>query len=384
MRLVLIFSFLSIHTSTWAASFDPSNIEIKGMGRVRGEMSNNADFLDGTDDKNNFVGSRFRLSLDIKANNKTNVVTEFQHSKVWGLPSGTLQDEPSSIHQAYIKHRVFENFELKIGRQELIYGDELLIGAVGWSNLGRSFDAFKSRLSYSLGWTDLFIADVSRNFGGTPTNDHYFSGIYSHLELKAIDELEVYALHTQDPNAATNEVFHYGSRIRSEHGSFYYRSEVTLQSEVEAFQWDIEAGYTIYQTQLALEFFSASKDFFQLFPTAHKWLGIADFISRRNISGGRVGLTQRFSDKLKANLNYHLFQRTDSTQPYYAFDGSAATTNGIEKHIGDEVDLEVLYNLDSNFSIKAGGGHFFIGKHLKENNRTSNGSFYYLQTMAKF
>lgn len=382
--LFLFTLFFCFAEALHAKPIDLTNVDIKAMGRVRGEMSNNADFLDSANDENNFIGSRFRLSIDLKPNEKTNIVTEFQHSKSWGLPSGTLQDEPSSIHQAYIKHKIVDSFEVKIGRQEIAYGDELIIGAVGWSNFGRSFDAFKGRLNYGLGWTDIFIADVTRNLGGTSTNDHFFSGLYSHLSLENIDELELYILHTQDPNANTNEVFHYGSRIKSQHDSLNYRAEVTMQSEVRASQWDLEVGYTINRTQLAVEFFSASKDYIQLFPTAHKWLGIADFISRRNVSGGRAGVSHNFTDKFKAKFDYHMFQRTDSAQPYYAFNGNAVTTNGDETHIGDEVNLELFYQLDPTFSVRIGGAHFFIGSHLEENNRTSDGNFYYLQTMAKF
>jgi len=45
---------------------------------------------------------------------------------------------PADWYQAY-------QASLKIGRQELIYGDERLIGAFGWNNIGRVFDAAKLR-----------------------------------------------------------------------------------------------------------------------------------------------------------------------------------------------------------------------------------------------
>src|SRR5688572_23702607 len=53
----------------------------------------------------------------------------------------------AELHQAYFTIGNHKKFPLsaKIGRQEMIYGDERLIGAVGWNNIGRTFDAAKMR-----------------------------------------------------------------------------------------------------------------------------------------------------------------------------------------------------------------------------------------------
>ena len=60
-------------------------------------------------------------------------------------------------------------WSFRAGRQELSYGDERLVGAFGWDNLGRSFDA--ARLRYRTGaWVNDFfwsrLVDVRR--GGAP------------------------------------------------------------------------------------------------------------------------------------------------------------------------------------------------------------------------
>ena len=46
------------------------------------------------------------------------------------------------LHQAYIGfgNRKESPFSLKVGRQELSYGDERLVGAFDWNNIGRVFD----------------------------------------------------------------------------------------------------------------------------------------------------------------------------------------------------------------------------------------------------
>ena len=72
---------------------------------------------------------------------------------------------------------------LKIGRQEMTYGDQRFIGLTDWSNTGRSFDA--ARLRYQAGkksWINLFTARVV-----IPRDDYFnesneadqFSGLYA-------------------------------------------------------------------------------------------------------------------------------------------------------------------------------------------------------------
>ena len=383
MLFAALFLF-PIKQSAFAQSFDTSKIKVNALGRIRGEVTNNHDFNNSVEDKNNFVGSRFRLSFDFSASPNTQIFMEYQYSKTWGLPSGNLQNDPSSIHQAFIQHKFCDCFSLKIGRQELSYGDELLIGAVAWSNVGRSFDAFKTRWSHSLGWTDFFIADVTQTLGASATNDHYFSGLYNHLQFESIDNLDLYVLHSQDPSSATNEVVHYGTRVKSIAGSIDYRVEATGQTELDAHQWDGEFGYTLGRSRVSLGAFSSSKNFFQLYPTAHKWLGTGDFVSRRNISGLRLGTSRKITDKLKSKLDYHIFQRTDEKAPAYAFNGSPLTVSGQNKDLGSEVNLNVAFKVDKNFSVSVNGAHFFVGQHLKENGLKSDGDAYYLQTTALF
>src|SRR5947209_3086601 len=63
------------------------------------------------------------------------------------------ESDSIDLHQGYVtlgNHKEFP-LSLKVGRQELIYGEERLIGAFGWNNIGRSFDAAKVR------WQNSFL-----------------------------------------------------------------------------------------------------------------------------------------------------------------------------------------------------------------------------------
>jgi hypothetical protein len=62
--------------------------------------------------------------------------------------------DPFDLYQAFVILGNAKEFPLtaKVGRQELIYGDERLIGASDWSNTGRSFDAAKLRYENKSFW----------------------------------------------------------------------------------------------------------------------------------------------------------------------------------------------------------------------------------------
>ncbi len=92
-----------------------------------------------------------------------------------------------SLHQAYVavgNHKEFP-VSAKIGRQELVYGDQRQIGSFLWNNNGRSFDAGKVRYQNSLGGVDLFTGGVVYHDDGAFDKSHYdndkFSGAYFNL-----------------------------------------------------------------------------------------------------------------------------------------------------------------------------------------------------------
>src|SRR5436190_9447472 len=122
------------------------------------------------------------------------------------LPSHTVNRDglgPESdridLHQAYVtigNHKEFP-LSLKVGRQELSYGEERLIGAFGWNNIGRVFDAAKVRWQNPWFGADFFVSrpviPEDQNFN--VANDYdWFSGMYATSMLVPKNILDVYFL----------------------------------------------------------------------------------------------------------------------------------------------------------------------------------------------
>jgi hypothetical protein len=62
----------------------------------------------------------------------------------------------ANLHQGYLEYNPVNWFNFKIGRQEIKWDDESLIGSAAWRNLSTSYDAIRSILT-----PDFFVKDLS-------------------------------------------------------------------------------------------------------------------------------------------------------------------------------------------------------------------------------
>ena len=95
----------------------------------------------------------------------------------------TENDAGMDIHQAFVfigNHKEFP-VSLKIGRQELVHGDQRLVGHFRWNNNARTFDAVKLRWQTPVFGVDVFTGGLvyndSHNLNRSNSQDH-FSGAY--------------------------------------------------------------------------------------------------------------------------------------------------------------------------------------------------------------
>jgi hypothetical protein len=125
------------------------------------------------------------------------------------------------LHQGYIqvKNILVPGLSAKIGRQEILLGDQRLIGNFGWSQIGNSFDAVRLTHSMPIADVDLFwfrVADnetaaaVSQNgiifpLNGTKgTTDQNLYGLYVTLRPIPSWTIEPYYFLLQDTRPASS------------------------------------------------------------------------------------------------------------------------------------------------------------------------------------
>ena len=171
-----------------------TGVNISGEVRVRTELWN-ADTSATTDMSDDLTWHRTRINME-KAVGDADVYAQLQHSGSFGNgagANGALGDDGLSIHQIYSNIHFGEDGntrDLQVGRFEMAYGDETLIGAVNWSNVGRTFDGFRytsREAGDDFGW-DLFFTNLTddaqaamgANAAGNPgtsANDDQFMGL---------------------------------------------------------------------------------------------------------------------------------------------------------------------------------------------------------------
>jgi hypothetical protein len=328
--------------------------------RVRFESrSDNFDFNDSakaiTDDS--FVLQRLRLGVSVKPLDWVKIYAQGQDTREWGskrpdvpFAFGSEGHDPLDLRQAYVEIADPKQcpFSLKIGRQELSYGDERLVGAFDWNNFSRTFDAVKLRWADTKRqWSvDLFAGHVVpvTEIGPASNNHLHFNecdwsdtlaGLYASTTVLAPQTTDFYVLYRnkQDSNptytgisgSLTNraiaydieqEIWTLGVRVKSlpgKIGGFDYEAEAALQLgavagattlDHEAFAVHLAGGYTWkklgWKPRLGLEYNVASGDtdptdgqsesFMNLFPTNHKFYGYMDFFAWKNIHNAALSL----------------------------------------------------------------------------------------------
>ncbi len=69
-----------------------------------------------------------------------------QDVRTWGTETDTLKDpiaDAVDFHEAWARWKSGEGFNLTVGRQELNFDEQRLVGAVDWAQQGRAFDALR-------------------------------------------------------------------------------------------------------------------------------------------------------------------------------------------------------------------------------------------------
>jgi hypothetical protein len=397
-----------------------SNLQFKGWGFVRNEIKANADYNDTSSDKINFNQMRLNTTFTADlAENYGTVVISPQFSKILGgneyvaasgntttsqQTSGTMYDSRFDMHEAYfsLNPNQSKDYTLIIGRQELAYGEHLIIGSVPWHRIGRSFDGLKAKFSISEKTNiDLFLTKLQEtNATSSGTGDTNFHGIYVSNKLgNYFEHVDIYTLLKQQLVGDTYQNMNvFGTRIKSNIGdsSFDYRLESLVQKsrvvnnskKNEEYLFDVELGkkFNFYDSRLSLEYFDSTEHYDELFPTAHKWLGFADQFSRRNIKGYAAHFMINPFEKWMFQLDHHIFQRHSTSDASYNFQSTSLGTVGSNKNIANEWDLTAIYSLTKSLQLSAGYALVTPDDYIKDQNaaNTEKTHWSYLQLWAKF
>jgi hypothetical protein len=389
--------------------FWPEKVKVGGEFRVRTESQINYDFDTSQPDTDTFVLIRTRVYLDLNPNKDIRLFAMFQDSET--IDQTTALIKTPTRHQFYqgffyVKNDSALTTSVKGGRQELVYGDQRLIGNFDWSNLGRFFDGLVIRMENQNFWLDLFGTRIKPP-GGT---EQQFAGAYGHWKKLPQGELEPYILVLHGNQAGLNggelSLVTLGSRITGKFKkNFDYGFEGAYQIGKNngllnsAFATHARFGYTFpksWKPRLGIEYNFASGDgtpgvgtattFNNLFPTNHDKYGFMDLFSWKNLQDIRLNFTTIPFSFMSTTLDYHAFFLPEPANG--AFLASQAQLRpgapGASPFAGQEIDVLLKFKPIKYFDAWVGYSVFFPGTFFSDTGGSDIAQFAYVQFSARY
>jgi hypothetical protein len=312
-----------------------------------------------------------------------------------------------------------DSLTLRVGRQELQYGNQQFMSPLDWGNTRRRFDAVKL-FAHGETWdVDLFYAKpvvVNRKERDRFNEEYDVYGVYVTYKRSASLNIDGFGFAqdrsadrvNQNGNRGDESRYTLGTRVWGKTSGFDYEGMVAGQwgrwagDTICAWAWTLDGGYTFGDValtpRLGVGFDFASGDgtsrdgrvetFDQLFPLGHAYLGYLDLVGRQNINDLRFHVSAwPVEKKVKAALGYHTFWLNEDRDALYNAGGGAGRrdpTGRSGKEVGQELDVTLLWKLSAQSSLLFGYSHFWADNFIARTGPSEDPDLFYFQYMFKF
>ena len=379
----------------------PGWLRVRGEFRERVEGFDNAGFNVARDDM--YYLSRFRFNV-ATTSKYVGATVQLQDARVG---KKTVGSTAAPFKAAFDLRMAFADVGTaksrvigRIGRQELTFGDQRLVGHAGWLNAARTFDAAKITVKSPAVQLDVFGASVVRILDGEfdkSGSGNRFAGAYA-TSAKVIPKgsVEPYVFWRRDVSQRA-ETGVLGSLHQATTGArlagrmparLDYNVEMDLQrgslgsDDVKAWAGHWQLRETIpgkMAPHVTGEYNFASGDenpadgtrgtFDQLYATAHDKYGLSDQVGWRNIHDVRVGFDLSPFKATPITVNYHSYWLAESRDALYAASGAVLArvpAGAASTKVGQEIDVQMTRPLSPQLALAAGYSHLFAGPFLKQ------------------
>jgi hypothetical protein len=380
----------------------PSWLRVRGEFRERFEGFEGSGFVEDRDDS--YALSRVRVNATITPSTYLSFLANVQDARVADKEVGPTTAPfrgPFDLRAAFADiGDAKAPIGARLGRQELAFGEQRLLGHLAWVNTGRTWDAARVILRAKAWQADVFGASLVRSLPDAfdkSGNGNRLAGVYA-ASATVIPQasLEPYVFWRRDVNLRS-ELTTIGDLSQTTMGvrvagqlpaRFDYGVEMAMQrgslaaDSVNAWagHWQIRESLPgTGAVKLTSEYNFATGDqnatdgsrqtFDQLYPTGHDKLGLADQVGWRNVHHLREGFEFSPFKATPISLNYHSWWLAEKTDGLYAASGAllARVTGGAaDSHVGQGIDVQVARPLTQQIQVAAGYAHMFTGAFLKQ------------------
>ncbi len=370
---------------------DGKQAQWSGEARFRSEV-------DGRDFKlntpmNTYTLSRIRLGAEVKPVDRVTVKITIQDSRTFGQEASTIANSANiDLYEGYVKiDSLFrDDVSIKLGRMVLAYGNERILGGLGWQNYGRVFDGLLVRHAcekmmidfLAMNIVDVNTAPPSVNATGTAykyDNGVALYGFYSTIKFIENLPFDFYVLHERNQNYSKPDTIDYGfttigGLVKGKMNAISYDVEAAYQLgsnkgvDVSAYTAAAMVGYSMQGSTLSMV--SAHADiisgtsptgkeyntFTVNYSTAHKFYGYMDYFINFPVQTFNRGLMDLY---VRAGITWNDNAKTQVTaHNFTTMEDFSATAPLNKKDLGQEVDLVTNYKYNKVFGFECGVGAF--------------------------
>ena len=400
---------------------------LSGAYRLRGEVQDNFNVRTyGTGTNEDYLISRLRLEMDFKWTDKFLLHAQLQDSRALGLSfsdkdfagGNNPYHDPLEINQLYFEYYPFRIIGLKVGRQQITYGDRRVFGPGDWGNTGRYvWDAVKVEIdgkSFSSHWLvgRFVLHDPDRwpnPRAGGPTAYASYNSIKNlpfHLDLFYIYKHDSRGLTKGEKGTGNLSSHSAGFRIQGQGGRWDYSAIYAIQfghwssDVIRAYGLTFSLGYTFdtfWKPHLVAQYIFGSGDkdptdgihqtFDGLFSGAdtvlYSWMALVFW---QNLQQFRLDLILTPAKTASLRAEYHFLELDEAKDAWY-FPGKAVRrdiTGSSGRRLGHEIDLTFSKRISRWLEVMSGICFFSPGKYVKNTGQSSPARWYFLETTFHF
>lgn len=415
--VVLTPLFLIVATAA-SAAVEPPKFTFSGQVRARVETTNVESYAASAKRRGyDLTTLRTRLGLGVDAGQGVKGFIQIQDSRNWGSEAAVTSNEKNlDLHQGYadVLDLFAEPLDLRVGRQELQYGDGRLVSPLDWSNVGRAWDGARLRWRGSNYTVDLFET-VVKEVNVAKRNGNFW-GLYATCKAVPKHEFDAYIFgRDQRDGTLVNEQGSQGNRsdrtvgarFKGAPGGFDYTGEADWQfgrtagQRVRAWAMAATGGYTFdlaYKPRLGAEYDFASGDsnpsdnkvstFDPLYPFAHAYQGYQDIFAWKNGHDFKGSVSLDPKDDWRVQADFHHFRLHHSFDAWYDATGAPiiarSATGAPGKDIGNELDLHVKGKFREVITLWFGWSRFFAGSYVKATTTRGDRDWGFFQAAFNF
>ena len=402
-------------------------ISIGGTYRLRGEIQDEFNVKKyGTGTQDDFLLSRLRLEIDLKAAKNLRLHAQIQDAEVLGSSfsdkdfsgSNNPFHDPFDINQLYIEYWPVEKFGIKAGRQSISFGDRRIFGPGDWGNTGRyAWDAV--RVMYKSDSIDSNLI-AGRYIIHDPDiwPNEQINGVTAFATYNTIKNLPFqldlfYVLRYDDRGITkgeegTGNLYSHtvGFRIDGKYGHWDYNSTLAGQfghwgnDNINAYGLVLTLGYTfdtLWKPHVIAQYVNGSGDkdphdgkhgtFDGIFGGAdtvlYGWMNLFFF---QNLREHRIDIILTPNKTIILRGEYHYFTLDEKKDAWY-FPGNTQrrdNTGSSGRELGHEVDLIAKKTISNHLEILGGYCFFIPGEFIKNTGPSPTAHWCFLQTTVFF